>query len=79
MALPVRIVKCEWIKTASNLLARHEQKVFLYRIVTGDKRWFYHDNQKQLKLSKPPVLRSLFTSKLSIHKKTHFVYLVGSD
>jgi len=31
------------------LLERHKRKGFLHRIITGDEKWFYHDNPKRKK------------------------------
>lgn len=52
-----RKVACEM------LLRRHERKLFLYRIVTGDEKWIYFENPKRKKLWLSPGEVSTSTAK----------------
>lgn len=51
------------------LLARHERKSFLYRIVTGDEKWIYFENPKRKKSWLSPGQASTSTPKPSRYGK----------
>ena len=54
--------------TCEMLLARHKQKGFLHRVVTGDEKWIHYDNPKK-KSWGPPAHASTSTAKPNIHGK----------
>lgn len=56
-----RLVMCE------QMLARHQRKGFLYRIVTGDEKWILYDNPKRKKSWVRPGQPSTSTPKPNIH------------
>jgi [histone H3]-lysine36 N-dimethyltransferase SETMAR len=55
--------------TCEILLERQERKTFLHRMVTGDEKWIYFDNQKRKKSWTDPGQASKSTAKRNIHGK----------
>ena len=49
------------------LLASHERRGFLHRIVTGDEKWIHYDNPKRKKSWGPPGHASTSTANPNIH------------
>jgi len=66
--LKPRNVECRFF-TCEMLLARHKQKDFLHRIVTGDEKWIHYDNPKKRKSWGSPGHASTSITKPNIHGK----------
>ena len=56
-----------WFCMSEMLLERHIKKIFLHRIVTGDKKWIHYDNPKRKKSYVKPGQPAKSTAKPNIH------------
>ena len=58
--------KNERIDTCHSLLVKHHKKSFLWKIITGDEKWFYFDNPKRKKSYVDPGQPSTSISKCKL-------------
>ena len=61
------------------LLERHNKKLFLHRIFTGDKKWIHYDNSKCKKSYWKPGQAAKSTAKPNMGREGNALYLVGSE